>query len=36
MLERPFGSVRWKEESPDRAAAEVLPVPNVSVGGSGT
>ena len=20
MLERPFGSVRWKEESPDRAA----------------
>jgi MFS family permease len=26
MLERPFGSVRWKEDSPDRAAAEVLPV----------
>jgi len=26
MLERPFGSVRWKEESPDRAANEVLPV----------
>src|SRR4051812_21815527 len=25
MLERPFGSVRWKEESPDRAASEVLP-----------
>jgi MFS family permease len=26
MLERPFGSVRWKEDSPDRAAAELLPV----------
>jgi MFS family permease len=26
MLERPFGSVRWKEDSPDRAASEVLPV----------
>lgn len=26
MLERPFGSVRWKEETPDRAAEEVLPV----------
>ncbi len=25
MLERPFGSVRWKEDSPDRAASEVLP-----------
>lgn len=25
MLERPFGSVRWKDESPDRAANEVLP-----------
>ena len=25
MLERPFGSVRWKEETPDRAADEVLP-----------
>ncbi len=25
MLERPFGSVRWKEETPDRAATEVLP-----------
>jgi MFS family permease len=24
MLERPFGSVRWKEETPDRAAREVL------------
>jgi MFS family permease len=26
MLERPFGSVRWKEDTPDRAASEVLPV----------
>ncbi|OSI32794.1 MFS transporter [Bradyrhizobium canariense] len=24
MLERPFGSVRWKEEAPDRAAAKEL------------
>jgi Transmembrane secretion effector len=24
MLERPFGSVRWKDETPDRAADEVL------------
>lgn len=26
MLERPFGSVRWKEEVPDRAADEVMAV----------
>lgn len=26
MLERPFGSVRWKDDTPDRAATEVLPV----------
>ena len=26
MLERPFGSVRWKEDTPDAAANEVLPV----------
>ena len=25
MLERPFGSVRWKEDTPDRATSEVLP-----------
>ncbi len=30
MLERPFGSVRWKEDTPDRAAAEVLPVSTVA------
>lgn len=26
MLERPFGSVRWKDDTPDRATTEVLPV----------
>src|SRR6195256_2226949 len=26
MLERPFGSVRWKEDTPDIAANEMLPV----------
>jgi MFS family permease len=34
MLERPFGSVRWKEETPDSAASEVLPV--ATAAGSGT
>jgi MFS family permease len=34
MLERPFGSVRWKEETPDQAANEVLPV--ATVAGSST
>jgi MFS family permease len=33
MLERPFGSVRWKEDTPDRAANEVLPV-STAAGGS--
>ncbi|MBI5129308.1 MAG: MFS transporter [Rhodopseudomonas palustris] len=33
MLERPFGSVRWKEDSPDRATGtDVLPVAGVSGG----
>src|SRR6476646_5925675 len=32
MLERPFGSVRWKDDSPDRAAAEVLPVATAAGG----
>ncbi len=27
MLERPFGSVRWKEEAPDPAADVVIPLP---------
>ena len=35
MLERPFGSVRWKEDTPDRAAEEVLPVV-ATAAGSGT
>jgi hypothetical protein len=34
MLERPFGSVRWKEETPDRAASEVLPVASAAAGSS--
>jgi MFS family permease len=34
MLERPFGSVRWKEETPDRAANEVLPVVASAAGSS--
>jgi len=34
MLERPFGSVRWKEETPDSAAGEVLPVASAAAGGS--
>jgi predicted MFS family arabinose efflux permease len=34
MLERPFGSVRWKEETPDRATAEVLPVIASAAGSS--
>jgi MFS family permease len=35
MLERPFGSVRWKEDTPDQAANEVLPVV-ATAAGSGT
>jgi MFS family permease len=35
MLERPFGSVRWKEDTPDRASTEVLPVV-ATVAGSST
>ncbi len=34
MLERPFGSVRSKEDTPDRAANEVLPVVASAAGGS--
>jgi predicted MFS family arabinose efflux permease len=34
MLERPFGSVRWREESPDRAANDVLPVVATAAGSS--
>ncbi len=32
MLERPFGSVRWKEDTPDRSAGEVLPVATAAGG----
>lgn len=32
MLERPFGSVRWKEDTPDRAVNEVLPVATAAGG----
>ena len=34
MLERPFGSVRWQEDTPDRAANEVLPVVATAAGSS--
>jgi len=34
MLERPFGSVRWKEDSPERQATEVLPVVASAAGSS--
>jgi hypothetical protein len=29
LLERPFGSVRWKDDTPDRAGSEVLPVSSI-------
>lgn len=32
MLERPIGSVRWKETTPDRPSAEVVPVASVAGG----
>jgi hypothetical protein len=28
MLERPFGSVRWKDETPDRSSSDVLAIEN--------
>src|SRR5215471_1737970 len=34
MLERPFGSVRGKEDAPDRAASEVLPMVASAAGSS--
>lgn len=34
MLERPFGSVRWKDDTPDRAGSDVLPV-STPAGSSG-
>jgi hypothetical protein len=32
MLERPFGSVRWKEETPDRTTSDILPIAESSAG----
>ncbi|OKO76248.1 MFS transporter [Bradyrhizobium sp. NAS96.2] len=32
MLERPFGSVRWKDETPDRAVNELLPIVTTAAG----
>lgn len=34
MLERPFGSVRWKDEAPDPAMSGVLPMPVASTTGT--
>jgi MFS family permease len=34
MLERPIGSVRWKDDTPDRAAKDVLPIPVDPVSGT--
>lgn len=34
MLERPFGSVRWKDDTADRTAGEVLPAIATGAGGS--
>jgi predicted MFS family arabinose efflux permease len=33
MLERPVGSVRWKDETPDRVQADVVPMPASTGGG---
>ena len=32
MLERPIGSVRWKDTTPDRSMAEVEPIASVTSG----
>ena len=34
MLERPFGSVRWKDESPDRFVAGIIPISALSTTGT--
>ncbi|MEY9981488.1 MFS family permease [Bradyrhizobium yuanmingense] len=36
MLERPFGSVRWKDDVPDRTSSEILPVESVGGGSIGS
>ena len=32
MLERPIGSVRWKDETPDRPTTDVVPIANLGSG----
>ena len=34
MLERPFGSVRWKEDSPDRISADIISISTPSTSGT--
>jgi MFS family permease len=34
MLERPFGSVRWKDDTPDTAATEVIPIASQTSSGA--
>jgi MFS family permease len=36
MLERPFGSVRWKDDTPDDATADVIPIAAQTATTSGT
>jgi MFS family permease len=36
MLERPFGSVRWKEDTPDVASGDVIPIGVQTASTSGT
>ena len=36
MLERPFGSVRWKDDPPDHENANVIPMATQSASASGT
>ena len=36
MLERPFGSVRWKEDTPDVASSDVIPMAAQTASTSGT
>jgi hypothetical protein len=36
MLERPFGSVRWKDDTPDDANANVISITTQSASASGT
>ncbi len=36
MLERPFGSVRWKDDTPDVASSDVIPMAAQTASTSGT